>query len=108
MSMILIISNSRDFATDYVIAQLLERRAPYVRIDLDLLADESVCLDPVSPRLTITDTGRKKRASCERLERASALRLSLSSWRSLSQAVSFVVWFTSPLPRISQTVSFLV
>lgn len=52
--MILIISSSRDFATDYVIAKLLERGEPYVRIDLDLLADEQVCLDPVSPRLTLT------------------------------------------------------
>jgi hypothetical protein len=42
-----------------------------------------------------------------------ALRfLQLSPWRSLSQAVSFVVWFTSPLsspsPRLSQAVSLLV
>jgi hypothetical protein len=56
--MILIISSSRDFATDYVIAQLLERQEPYVRIDLDLLADEQVCLDPVSPRLTLTREGK--------------------------------------------------
>lgn len=38
-----------------------------------------------------------------------ALRfLQLSPWRSLSQAVSFVVWFTSPWPRLSQAVSFAV
>ena len=38
-----------------------------------------------------------------------ALRfLQWSPWRSLSQAVSFVVWFTSPWPRQPQTVSLPV
>jgi hypothetical protein len=56
--MILLVSASRDFATDYVIAQLLDRGAPYIRIDLDLLASDQICLDPVAPCLTVTRESR--------------------------------------------------
>ena len=59
------------------------------------------------------DTEQKKRASCERLERARRIASPSSSpWRSLSQTVSFAVWFivsfSSPWRRLSQTVSFAV
>lgn len=57
-AMILIVSNSRDFATDYVVARLLARQLPYLRIDLDLLADERVSLDPASASFTLERDGK--------------------------------------------------
>lgn len=57
--MILIVSNSRDFATDHVVAALRGRGSPYLRLDLDLLATEGVFLDPVAPRLVIDRPGRR-------------------------------------------------
>jgi glutathione synthase/RimK-type ligase-like ATP-grasp enzyme len=51
--MILLISNSLDFATDFVVAQLLERGVPYQRLDLDLLRQDRVLLDPVRQSITI-------------------------------------------------------
>jgi glutathione synthase/RimK-type ligase-like ATP-grasp enzyme len=56
--MILLVSNSRDFATDFVVAELRRRAAPYCRLDLDLLADDAVSLDPVTPQLSIRTEGR--------------------------------------------------
>ncbi len=52
-AMILLVSNSRDFATDYVVAELRRRGASYHRLDLDLLAEDALMLDPVRPVLSI-------------------------------------------------------
>ena len=51
--MVLLVANSRDFATDYVVAQLIRRGAPYYRLDLDLLEADSVSLDPVGRQLSV-------------------------------------------------------
>lgn len=51
--MILLIANSRDFATDHVVAELRRRGKPYLRIDTDLLREDEVTLDPVDRRLSI-------------------------------------------------------
>ncbi|MBN2560475.1 MAG: RimK-like protein [Phycisphaerae bacterium] len=56
--MILLVANSRDFATDYVVAELRRRGVTYHRLDLDLLADDTVALDPVQPALSIRSEGR--------------------------------------------------
>ena len=56
--MILLVSNSRDFATDYVVAELRRRRASYYRLDLDLLANDTLMLDPVGPVLSIRSDDR--------------------------------------------------
>ena len=50
---ILLVSNSLDFATDYVVGRLLEHGHPYYRIDTDLLHEDHVSLDPSSRRLKI-------------------------------------------------------
>lgn len=49
--MILIVANSRDFGTDTVIERLRERGETYVRLDLDLLSQDEVFLDPLGPTL---------------------------------------------------------
>jgi len=54
---VLLISNSRDFATDYIVAQLLERGIPYERLDLDLLDQDRVVLDPLQQVLRIDRGG---------------------------------------------------
>lgn len=54
---VLLISNSRDFATDFIVARLLERGIPYLRLDLDLLDRDRVVLDPIQPTLTIERYG---------------------------------------------------
>lgn len=51
--MILLVSNSRDFATDFVVAQLRSRNAEYLRIDLDLLHQDRVAFDPRAGLLRI-------------------------------------------------------
>ncbi len=56
--MIVLVSNSRDFATDFVVVELLRRRVPYYRIDIDLLPEDSVMLDPVERVLTIESGGK--------------------------------------------------
>ncbi len=56
---ILLVSNSRDFATDYVVAELRARGKRYLRLDLDLVAKDSVTIDPSKPMLDIhTPQGR--------------------------------------------------
>jgi glutathione synthase/RimK-type ligase-like ATP-grasp enzyme len=57
--MILLVSNSRDFATDYVVAQLRERAVPYYRLDLDLLEQDEVALDPVRGELSVNRGGNR-------------------------------------------------
>lgn len=59
MNEILLVSNSLDFATDYVIAGLINRGVSYHRIDLDLLKDSRIALDPLAPRLVIEREGRR-------------------------------------------------
>lgn len=49
----LLVANSRDFATDYVVAELRARGRPYLRLDTDLLHQDRVCLDPVCRRLSV-------------------------------------------------------
>lgn len=49
----LLVANSRDFASDYVVAELRARGRPYLRLDTDLLRHDQVCLDPVGRRLSI-------------------------------------------------------
>lgn len=48
---VLLVSNSRDFTTDYVVAELRARGIRYLRLDMDLLAQDSVSLDPSGPTL---------------------------------------------------------
>jgi len=49
---ILLVTNSRDLATDSVVELLRSRNAAYWRLDLDLLALDQVFLDPLQPLLT--------------------------------------------------------
>jgi hypothetical protein len=49
---ILLVTNSRDFATDLVVAELRKRDAAYLRLDLDLLSEDSVTLDVGGPSLS--------------------------------------------------------
>lgn len=58
--MILILANSLDFASDYIVRSLRSRNAPYYRIDLDLLDNDEVALDPVRAELTITSEGKTR------------------------------------------------
>lgn len=44
-STVILVSNSRDFATDYIVAELRSRQIAYVRIDLDLASDDALVLD---------------------------------------------------------------
>lgn len=55
---ILLVSSSLDFATDYIVAVLRRRGAPYYRADLDLLAEDQISLDPVAPELQIASGNR--------------------------------------------------
>ncbi len=55
--MILLISNSRDFATDYVVSQLREREVAYYRLDLDLLDQDEVAFDPIRRNLSVSSGG---------------------------------------------------
>jgi len=55
---ILLVSNSRDFATDYIVAELRRRGVKYHRLDIDLLAEDTVALNPVEPTLSIRSEGR--------------------------------------------------
>lgn len=50
---ILLLANSRDFATDYVVAELRARGVRYLRLDTDLLQEDSVSLDPLVPVLEV-------------------------------------------------------
>jgi len=50
---VLILSNTLDFAIDYIVAELRRRQAPYVRLNLDALAEDEVSLDPLTPRLEV-------------------------------------------------------
>ncbi len=65
--MILLVSNSRGFATDYVVAELRRRGVSYHRLDLDMLADDALSLDPVQPVLSIGTEGRSISISDETL-----------------------------------------
>jgi glutathione synthase/RimK-type ligase-like ATP-grasp enzyme len=51
---VLVVSNSLDFSTDYVVLTLLERGIGYVRLNLDELREWPVCLDPSGPSLTVS------------------------------------------------------
>ena len=51
--MILLVSNSLDFATDYIVARLLHEGAAYYRIDTDLVHQDRITLHPASRRLEI-------------------------------------------------------
>lgn len=53
--MILLVSNSLDFTTDYIVQQLRARSKPYQRLDIDRLADDHVRLDPVAGTLAVDD-----------------------------------------------------
>ena len=59
--MILLVSNSRDFAVDYIVSTLRQRGLAYFRLDLDLVAADCVALDPISPSLTVTVDGNSIR-----------------------------------------------
>jgi glutathione synthase/RimK-type ligase-like ATP-grasp enzyme len=48
---ILIVSNSRDLGADEVVRKLRERNANYLRLDVDLLAQDTVQLNPIGPVL---------------------------------------------------------
>lgn len=48
---VLLVSNSHDFATDYVVAELRARGVRYLRLDTDLMAEDAVTLDPAAPTL---------------------------------------------------------
>jgi hypothetical protein len=48
---ILIVSNSRDLGTDEVVRKLRERNAEYLRLDVDLLWEDAVQLNPIGPVL---------------------------------------------------------
>jgi glutathione synthase/RimK-type ligase-like ATP-grasp enzyme len=61
--MILLISNSRDFATDFVVAVLLERGVPYLRFDLDLASQDQISLDPVRQILSLESGQRASTVS---------------------------------------------
>ncbi len=50
---VILVSNSRDFATDYVVAELRARGTRYLRLDADLLGEDSVSLDPITPSLDV-------------------------------------------------------
>jgi len=51
--MVLLVANSRDFATDYVVAELLRRGQKYERLDLDLASEDRVSLDPIRRQLRV-------------------------------------------------------
>src|SRR5690349_17494163 len=51
--MVLLVSNSLDFATDYIVRRLLERKVEYLRIDLDLAHTDQIWLDPVRQALDV-------------------------------------------------------
>lgn len=57
--MILLVSNSRDFATDYVVSQLRDRDVAYYRLDLDLLEQDEIVLDPVRRELSVNRGGAR-------------------------------------------------
>lgn len=52
-SYVLILSGLYDFSTDLVTLRLQEADVPYVRLNREQLADHSLTLDPLIPRLTI-------------------------------------------------------
>jgi hypothetical protein len=54
--MILLVANSLDFATDYVVRHLLHSGHSYYRLDLDLIHADTIWLDPVAQRLDVTGT----------------------------------------------------
>ena len=58
--MILLVSNSRDFATDYVVQALRAHGEEYLRLDLDLIASDSVMLDPCHRRLSVEGVGGRR------------------------------------------------
>lgn len=66
--MILLIANSRDFATDYVIAELRRRSISYLRLDTDLLHEDAVALDPRARCLYIRRDGIEHRLSEEQVQ----------------------------------------
>lgn len=49
--MILLVTNSRDFAVEPIVEQLRESSVGYLRLDLDLLRRDAIALDPVSATL---------------------------------------------------------
>ena len=71
----MLVSNSRDFATDYVVAELRRRGVSYHRFDLDLLADDALSLDPVQPVLSIRTEGRSISISPPSASRTSCFAL---------------------------------
>lgn len=54
---ILIVSNRRDFACDYVVSGLLERKVQYVRLNLDDLSEFNITYRPVIPLIEGASTG---------------------------------------------------
>jgi glutathione synthase/RimK-type ligase-like ATP-grasp enzyme len=56
--MVLLVSNSRDFATDYVVHEFRLRGQEYYRLDLDLAYKDRVYLDPVRQELHIHSADR--------------------------------------------------
>lgn len=56
---VLILSNTLDFATDYVVAELRRREAPYVRLNLDTLSEDQISLDPLTAALDIVQLDGK-------------------------------------------------
>lgn len=51
MSVILLVTNSRDYATDLVVDELRRRGASYLRLDLDLLSNDDISLEVGGPVL---------------------------------------------------------
>lgn len=58
--MLLLIANSRDFATDFVVAELRRRGEPYERLDLDLAEKDHISLDPIRRALRIVRQDRDR------------------------------------------------
>lgn len=50
--MILIVSNSRDFGTDDIVRHLRAGEVEYLRLDIDLLHEDEIALDPLRGSLT--------------------------------------------------------
>ena len=51
--LVLLLTNQRDLTTDYLVRELGRRQIPFTRLNTDLLAEQSVALDPVHQKIAI-------------------------------------------------------
>lgn len=58
---VVIVTNSRDYATDAVIQVLRRHHVDYLRLDLDLLREDEVFLEPTTPLLRHAAPGERER-----------------------------------------------